>query len=162
MRNINSLITVLFLSFATISTVGCAAGGGDESADEYGDAESNATSPGKIDLYQSTDSQWRFRVVAGNGRILLSSEAYVSKQGAQNGIDSVLENGVDPAQYVLNLGASGKYNLRLRAGNYEVIAFTQSYSTKSNATRAIKSCVAAITTYLDAQQVAIANQQQGN
>lgn len=160
MRSFNTVLTVLALSFASITAVGCAAGG--DEASQLDDADSNATAPGKIDLYQSTDSQWRFRVVAGNGRILLSSEAYVSKQGAQNGIDSVLENGVDPAQYVLNLGASGKYNLRLRAGNYEVIAFTQSYSTKSNATRAIKSCVAAITTYLDAQQVAIANQQQGN
>ena len=149
MRNINSLITVLFLSFATLSTVGCAAGGGDESTDEYGDAESNATSPGKVDLFQSTDSQWRFRVVAGNGRILLSSEAYVSKQGAENGIASVLENGVDPAQYQLNQTQNGKYNLRLRAGNYEVIAFTQGYATKSSATRAIGSCVRAITTYLD-------------
>ena len=111
---------------------------------------SSATAPGKVDLYQSTDSQWRFRIVAGNNRVLLSSEAYVSKQGAENGIASVLENGVDPAQYQLNQTASGKYNLRLRAGNYEVIAFTQSYSTKSNATRAIGSCVRAIETYLDA------------
>lgn len=152
MRNIHSLITVLFLSFAAVTTVGCAAGGGDASTDEYGDAESNASTPGKVDLYQSTDSQWRFRVVAGNGRILLSSEAYVSKQGAENGVASVLENGVDPAQYQLNQTETGKYNLRLRAGNYEVIGFTQAYATKSSATRAIGSCVRAITTYLDVTQ----------
>lgn len=152
MRNIHSLITVLFLSLATVTTVGCAAGGGDQSTDEYGDAESSASAPGKVDLYQSTDSQWRFRVVAGNGRILISSESYVSKQGAENGIASVLENGVDPAQYQLNQTETGKYNLRLRAGNYEVIGFTQAYSTKSSATRAIGSCVRAITTYLDVTQ----------
>ncbi|HEY5926747.1 MAG TPA: YegP family protein [Kofleriaceae bacterium] len=148
MRNLNSIITVLFLSFATISAVGCAAGG-DEYGDEYDGAESSATAPGKIDLYQSSDSQWRFRVRAGNGATLLSSEAYVSKAGAQNGIASVLENGVDPAMYQVNQTASGKFNLRLRAANYEVIGFTQQYSTKSNATRAIGSCVRAITTYLD-------------
>jgi uncharacterized protein len=148
MRSLNNILTVLVLSFASISAVGCAAGG-----DEYSDvddSESSATAPGKIDLYQSSDSQWRFRVLAGNGRVLLSSEAYVSKQGAENGIASVLENGVDPAQYQLNQAANGKWNLRLRAGNYEVIAFTQTYSTKSNATRAIGSCVRAIETYLDA------------
>jgi uncharacterized protein YegP (UPF0339 family) len=149
MRKLNSLLTVLILSFATLSAAGCAAGG-DEMSDELADEESNATSPGKVDLYQSTDGQWRFRVVAGNNRVLLSSEAYVSKAGAENGIASVLENGVDPAQYQLNKTASGKYNLRLRAGNYEIIAFTQQYSTKASATRAVGSCVRAITTFLDA------------
>jgi uncharacterized protein YegP (UPF0339 family) len=49
----------------------------------------------------------------------------------------------------VNPTANGKYNLRLRARNYEIIAFTQSYSTKSNATRAIGSCVRALETYLD-------------
>jgi uncharacterized protein len=143
------LITVLFLSVASFSAAGCAAGG-DEYADEYGDVDSSATSPGHIDLYQSSDAQWRFRVVSGNGRTLLSSEAYVSKAGAQNGIDAVLENGVDPAMYQVNQTAAGSFNLRLRAGNYETIASTQGYSTKSNATRAIDTCVRAITTYLDA------------
>jgi uncharacterized protein YegP (UPF0339 family) len=149
MRSLNNIITVLFLSFATLSAVGCAAGG-DEYA-ESGDEESSATAPGTVELYQSSDSQWRFRVVAGNHRVLLSSEAYVSKQGAENGLASVLENGVDPAMYQLNQTAAGKWNLRLRAANHEVIGFTQSYSTKSNATRAIGSCVRAIETYLDAQ-----------
>jgi uncharacterized protein YegP (UPF0339 family) len=142
------IVTVLFLAVASFSAAGCAAGG-DEYADEYGDADSSATAPGHVDLYQSSDAQWRFRVVAGNGRTLLSSEAYVSKAGAQNGIDSVLENGVDPAMYQVNQTAAGKYNVRLRARNSEVIAFTQGYSTKSNATRAIDTCVRAITTYLD-------------
>ena len=69
-------------------------------------------------------------------------------------------NGVDPAQYQVNTTAAGKYNLRLRAGNFEIIAFTQSYSTKSNATRAVGACVRAITTYLDVTQGA-ASQQTG-
>lgn len=148
MRNINSLITILALSFATLSVSACATSG-DEYADEYGDAQSDATSPGKIDLWQATDGQWHFHVVSGNGRTLLTSEAYTSRTGALNGVLSVLENGVDPLQYQLNQTANGKYNLRLRAGNYAVIAFTQAYSTKSSAQRAIGSCVRALTTYLD-------------
>lgn len=146
MRNINSLITVLALSFATLS--GCASSG-DEFGDEYSDAESNASAPGKVDLWQSTDGQWRFHVTSGNGRTLLSSEGYTSRTGAINGILSVLDNGVDPAQYALNKAANGGYNLRLRAANFETIAFTQVYSSKSNATRAISSCVRAVTSYLD-------------
>jgi uncharacterized protein len=148
MRNINSLITVLALSFATLNAAGCASTG-DEFGDEYSDAESNASAPGKVDLWQSTDGQWRFHVVSGNGRNLLSSEGYTSRTGAINGVLSVLENGVDPAQYALNKAANGGYNLRLRAANFETIAFTQVYSSKSNATRAITSCVRAVTSYLD-------------
>ena len=147
MRNVNSLITVLALSFASLSVTACATSG--DAGDEYADAESNATTPGKVDLWQSSDSQWRFHVVSGNGRTLLSSEGYTSRTGALNGILSVLDNGVDPAQYALNKAASGGYNLRLRAGNFETIAFTQVYSTKSSATRAVGSCVNAVTSYLD-------------
>jgi uncharacterized protein YegP (UPF0339 family) len=148
MRNISSLITVLALSFASLSVTACATSG-DEYSDEYADAESNASAPGKVDLWKSTDGQFRFHVVSGNGRILLSSEAYTSRTGALAGVLSVLDNGVDPAMYALNQTASGKWNLRLLAGNHEIIAFTQAYATKSSAKRAITSCVNAITTYLD-------------
>ena len=149
MRSLNSLITILALSFASLSVTACATSGDEYADDEYGDAESNASAPGKLDLWKSTDGQWRFHVVAGNGRILLSSEGYTSRTGALNGVLSVLDNGVDPAMYQLNKTASGQYNLRLVAANREVIAFTEAYATKSSATRAIKSCVNALTSYLD-------------
>src|SRR5690606_12415600 len=122
------------LSFASLSLGACATGG-DEYSYEYVDVESNATSPGKIDLWKTTDGQWRFHVVAGNGRVLLSSEAYKTRTGALNGVLSVLDNGVDPAMYQLNQTKSGQWNLRLRAANHEIIAFTEAYASKSNATR---------------------------
>ena len=148
MRNINSLITVLALTFATFATTACATSGDEQTGDDYSDAESNASAPGKVDLWQATDGQWHFHLVSGNGRTLLTSEAYTSRTGAISGVLSVLDNGVDPAQYQVNKTETG-YNLRLRAGNYEVIAFTQVYSTKSSATRAITSCVHAVESYLD-------------
>jgi uncharacterized protein len=151
MRNINSLITVLALSFATLSVSACATSGDEQMDDEYSDAESNASAPGKVDMWQSTDGQWRFHVVSGNGRNLLTSEGYTSRTGAINGILSVLDNGVDPAMYSVNKTATG-YNLRLRAANFETIAFTQVYSTKSSATRAITSSVKAVTSYLDKRE----------
>src|SRR5262245_24101775 len=120
MRNISSLITILSLSFASFAVAACATGG-DEYGDEYLDAESNASAPGKIDLWQSSDNQWRFHVVSGNGRTLLTSEGYTARTGALNGVLSVLENGVDPAMYQTNKTASGKYNLRLSAANHEII-----------------------------------------
>src|SRR4029079_11646687 len=41
------------------------------------------------------------------------------------------------------------WNVHLRAANSESIAFSQVYSTKSSATRAVGSSVRAVTTYLD-------------
>lgn len=148
MRTLNSLITVFALAFASLSVTACATSG-DEYSDEYADAESNATLPGKFELWKSSDGQFRFHLVAGNGRILLTSEGYKARVGALNGVLSVLENGVDPAQYLLHQTASGAYNLHLRAKNYESIGFTETYASKSNAKRAITACVNATSTYLD-------------
>lgn len=148
MRLVNSLITVLALAFASLSAVGCATSG-DELNDEFTDAESSASLPGKVDLWKSSDGQFRFHVESGNGRILMTSEGYTSRTGALNGVLSVLDNGVDPAMYTINQTASGRHNLHLRAANHETIATTQVYSTKASAKRAITSCVNAVTSYLD-------------
>ncbi len=148
MRNLNSLITALVLSFSSIAAVGCAATG---SEDAYGEAEGEAAAAGKLAFWQATDGQWHFHLKSGNGAILLTSEAYTSRTGAINGALSVLENGVDNTQYSVNQTATG-YNVHLKAANNESIAFSQVYSSKSNATRAVTSSVRAVTSYLDKRE----------
>ncbi len=147
MRKLNSLLTVLVLAFATTAAVGCATTG----QDDVSDTDSSSTAAGKFDLWQSTDG-WHFHLKSGNGAILLTSEAYTSRTGALNGVLAVENNGVDNVQYKVVQGASGGYLLHLVAGNNEIISFSQVYSGKSNATRAITSCVKAVTTYLDNQE----------
>lgn len=144
MRNLSSLITVLVLAFATTVAVGCATTGEDVVAD----TDSSSTAAGKFDLWQSADG-WHFHLKAGNGTILLASESYSSRTAALNGVLAVETNGVDNAQYKIVQGASGGYLLHLVAGNNEIISFSQLYSSKPNATRAITSCVKGVTTYLD-------------
>lgn len=46
----------------------------------------------KFELYQDRAGQYRFRMKARNGKIIGVSEAYTSKAGCQNGIDSVKSN----------------------------------------------------------------------
>jgi len=145
MRHLNSLLAALVLS--TSALVGCAT----QADDEVSDADSSATAAGKLDLWQANDG-WHFHLAAGNGAILLTSEAYASRTGAINGVLSLETNGVDPAQYSLKQAANGGYLLHLNAANNEIISFSQTYSSKSNATRAITSCVKAVTTYLDKQE----------
>jgi uncharacterized protein YegP (UPF0339 family) len=147
MRNINSLITALVLSFSTVAAVGCAEVGSD---DDFSEEDGEATSAGKLSFWKAGDG-FHFNLKSGNGAILLTSEAYTSRTGAINGALSVLENGVDPAMYTVNQTATG-WNLHLKAANHETIAFSQVYSTKSNATRAVTSSVKAVTTYLDKRE----------
>ncbi len=103
MRNVSSLITALVLSVSSIAAVGCASTG----ADDEGLVDGEAGGARKLTVWQASDSQWHFNLKSGNGAILLTSEAYLSRTGAINGALSVLENGVVPAQYAVNQAETG-------------------------------------------------------
>lgn len=47
---------------------------------------------GKYELYKDAGSQYRFRLKAGNGEVIATSEAYTTKAAAQKGIASVQAN----------------------------------------------------------------------
>ncbi|EED6225566.1 YegP family protein [Salmonella enterica subsp. enterica serovar Haifa] len=47
---------------------------------------------GKFELYRGASGQYRFRLKAGNGEIIATSEEYSSKSAALNGIESVQRN----------------------------------------------------------------------
>ena len=49
----------------------------------------------KFELYNDKKGEFRFRLKAGNGDIILASEGYVSKDGCKNGIASVRKNAAD-------------------------------------------------------------------
>jgi uncharacterized protein YegP (UPF0339 family) len=50
---------------------------------------------GKFELYKDSGGEFRFRLKAANGEIIATSEAYTSKAGAENGIESVKSNAPD-------------------------------------------------------------------
>jgi len=50
---------------------------------------------GKFELYKSSNGEYRFRLKAGNGEIIATSEGYASKASAKNGIESVKSNAAD-------------------------------------------------------------------
>lgn len=43
----------------------------------------------KFTIYKDTSGQFRFRIVATNGNVLASSEAYSAKASAQGAIDRI-------------------------------------------------------------------------
>ena len=140
-----SLPTVFLAAALASFTVACAASDADDLVEEDGEA----SVPPTMDLWE-TSGQWHFNLVAGNGNVLLASEAYTTRLGALNGMLSVLDNGAFADRYTTVKGADGKYHLNLRSLNSEIIATTQSYATKSSATRAIGSCTRGVSGYLAA------------
>jgi uncharacterized protein YegP (UPF0339 family) len=52
---------------------------------------------GKFVLKKDSAGKFRFNLVASNGQVLVSSEAYESKASALNGIDSVKRNAAEAA-----------------------------------------------------------------
>lgn len=50
---------------------------------------------GKFEYYLDKADKYRFRLKAGNGEIIAVSEAYESKQGCLNGIESVKKNAAE-------------------------------------------------------------------
>ena len=50
---------------------------------------------GKFELYKDSQGKFRFRLKAGNGEIIATGEAYESKAGALDGIESIRRNAQD-------------------------------------------------------------------
>lgn len=46
----------------------------------------------KFEIYKDKKGEFRFRLKAGNGETVLTSEGYKSKDGCKNGIESVKKN----------------------------------------------------------------------
>lgn len=145
MRSFSSFVVAAALSLSTFAA--CATSGGDE----YSETEDEAAGAGKFTLTQSPNGSFHFNLKSGNGAILLTSEQYTSRTGAINGILSVQTNGVDAAMYKIAPASKG-FVVHLVAANNEIISFSETYATKSSATRAIASCVKATTSYLDKRE----------
>ena len=47
---------------------------------------------GKFEVYKDKSGGYRFRLKAGNGEVIASSESYKSKASALNGVESVKKN----------------------------------------------------------------------
>ncbi len=80
------------------------------------------------ELKKDNSGQFRFNLKAGNGEIILSSEAYTEKASALAGIDSVRANGPTDANYERKTSASDQPYFVLKAQNGQVIGRGEMYS----------------------------------
>lgn len=93
----------------------------------------------KFELYQDKAGEYRFRLKAGNGEIILVGEGYKQKASAENGIDSVRRNALLDARYERKETSSGKPMFNLKASNGQVIGTSETYSSESARDNGIES-----------------------
>lgn len=86
---------------------------------------------GKFEITKSKNDKFLFNLKAGNGEIILTSQLYEAKTGAQQGIDSVRANAPLDERYERSTSTSGQPYFNLKAANGQVIGRSETYSSTS-------------------------------
>lgn len=94
---------------------------------------------GKFELYKDKAGEFRFRLKAGNGQIILASEGYKQRSSADNGVESVRKNAPDDTRYERTETKNGKHRFNLKATNGQVIGTSESYESSSSRENGIES-----------------------
>lgn len=105
-------------------------------------------------IKQTANGGFMFNLKAANHEIIATSEVYTTLSGCKKGISSVaksaaaaevddmtdsLEEKIRAPKFDMYIDKAGKYRFRLKAGNYEIIAVSQAYSSKSGCKNGIDS-----------------------
>jgi uncharacterized protein len=99
----------------------------------------------RFETFRGLDSKYYFHARAGNGEIVLQSQAYTSSTSAKNGVASVQTNGAIAARYEVREASNGQYYFVLKASNGAVIARGETYASKYNAERGVATSVELLT-----------------
>jgi len=95
---------------------------------------------GKIKLEQ-TGGQWYFSLLAANNEIILTSQMYETKSGAENGIESVRENSQRNGAFRIMRAKNGKDYFTLSAANGQIIGTSQMYASLQSCENGMASVV---------------------
>ena len=94
----------------------------------------------KFEVYQSgKKNEFRFRLKADNGQIILSSEGYTSKPSCLNGIESVKKNSADAKRFTKTTTPSNMFRFAITAANSQIIGTSQNYKSESGRNNGIES-----------------------
>ena len=100
--------------------------------------ETTVKVPGKFEVYPE-DDQFKYRLKANNGEILVVSYGYTSRDGAHNGIETFkksLDNGL--VTYITDKNGRSQWRLS-NANDSRIVALGETYSTLSGAQSAFAS-----------------------
>merc|ERR1712007_211748 len=87
--------------------------------------------PRSVSMGKGKGGKWYFRLKAGNNQIVLASQAYAAKSGAEKGVASVKKNGKTKANYEVKVSKKGDPYFVLHAkggtGSGSVIGVSETY-----------------------------------
>ena len=94
----------------------------------------------KFEIFQSPkNKKFYFNLKARNGQVILQSQGYASKSGAQGGIKSVKNNCDNDALYDRKVAKNGKHHFNLLSKNKQIVGSSQMYASKASMENGIKS-----------------------
>lgn len=85
----------------------------------------------RYEIFLATNQQYYFRLKAPNGEIILQSEGYVTRAGAENGVASSRRHSPLDQHYVKRTSQNNQYYFVLRSANNQVIGVSETYTTTS-------------------------------
>ena len=94
---------------------------------------------GTFELEDASAGQFMFNIKAANGEIIFTSENYVAKAGATNGIEAVRINAPNDARYVKKTSTDKQPYFVLKGRNGEPLGRSEMYTTVANMEKGIAS-----------------------
>lgn len=94
---------------------------------------------GKFEIYKDKKGEFRYRLKAGNGQIILTGESYKAIAGCKNGVESVKKNSQDDNRFETSKDKNGQFKFVLKAGNGEIIGQSESYTSSDGCKNGIAS-----------------------
>ncbi|BBC79940.1 hypothetical protein HK27_01025 [Acetobacter orientalis] len=92
----------------------------------------------KFEVFKDKAGEFRFRLKAANGEIILASEGYKQKASAEHGIESVRHNAPEDARFERKTSHAGKAFFNLKARNGEVIGTSEQYESEAGREKGIE------------------------
>jgi uncharacterized protein YegP (UPF0339 family) len=94
---------------------------------------------GYYDLKKGATGKYSFNLVAGNHQVILVSESYAQKSGAEGGIASVQKNGAEEAHFDRRTSSNQKPYFVLKSGNGQIIGTSEMYESTAARDNGIES-----------------------
>ncbi|MDR6570681.1 MULTISPECIES: YegP family protein [Chitinophaga] len=85
----------------------------------------------KFVVSKSSNGEFRFKLKAGNGEVILASEGYAARSGCDNGIESVRTNSQIDERFDKKTSTNGKHYFNLKAANGQIIGTSEMYESTS-------------------------------
>ncbi len=109
---------------------------------------------GQFTLFKSPkNGEYYFNLKANNHEIILQSEGYKAKSGAENGIESVKINAAIEENFERKIAKDDSFYFNLKAANGEIIGTSEMYKSKGS----VETGIASVRSTAPTAQIILAN-----